>query len=177
MPRGNFVPRFRPLLFPYQIQNSTPCSHHNTHPSSKMVPTHKSLGMKAAGLPIANAGFRLGEDHISDASDSDQSAHTDRNLPLLEGAMKVSKTKKKKDRKQVGALTEELDDLLSAAFQTPNGEIETADNVVSGTYTLRMETMVSKILQSLLGKTDFFDEGFFVDSISQMFQHPHKPTR
>jgi hypothetical protein len=98
-----------------------------------MVPAPKNLEMKAAGLPGANAGFRLGEDHISDASDSDQSAHTERNLAPLEGAMKVSKTKKKKDRKQVGALTEELDELLGAAFQTPNGEIETAGNVASGT--------------------------------------------
>jgi hypothetical protein len=69
----------------------------------------------------ATSDFRLGEDQNSDASDSDQSAHSERSLSPQSGA-KRSKAKKRKDRKQVGALTDELDTLLGAAFQAPNGD-------------------------------------------------------
>lgn len=75
---------------------------------------------------------------MSDASDSDQSADNERSLAPLEGATKVSKTQKKKDRKQVGALTEELDDLLGAAFQTPKGVTETNGVDASGTLMIRV---------------------------------------
>ena len=71
---------------------------------------------KAADMAsVVNAGFRLGEDQISDASDSDQSAASERSL----SPGKMSKAKKRKVRKQVGALTEELNDMLGAAFQAP----------------------------------------------------------
>jgi hypothetical protein len=69
----------------------------------------------------ANSEFRLGEDQNSGDSDSDQSAHSERSLSPQSGA-KPSKAKKRKARKQVGALTDELDTLLGAAFQAPNGD-------------------------------------------------------
>jgi hypothetical protein len=84
-------------------------------------PNNTTLAFMNTTMTAANvtstlkAGFRLGEDHISDASDSDQSAASERSL----SPGKMSKAKKRKVRKQVGALTEELDDLLGAAFQAP----------------------------------------------------------
>jgi hypothetical protein len=79
-----------------------------------------------ASKPVGTSGtvrseFRLGEDKISDVSDSDQSVHSERSLSPQSGA-KPSKAKKRKARKQVGALTDELDTLLGAAFQAPNGD-------------------------------------------------------
>jgi hypothetical protein len=76
--------------------------------------------MATSSTPVAN--FRLGKDILSDSSDSDQSAHSARNPSLPTGAAKKSKTQKKKDRRQVGALTDDLDILLGAAFQKPNGD-------------------------------------------------------
>jgi hypothetical protein len=65
--------------------------------------------------------FRLGEDMLSDSSDNDQSAHSAAS-PTSPSAAKKSKTKKKKQRREVGALTDELDALLGAAFQNSNGD-------------------------------------------------------
>jgi hypothetical protein len=71
--------------------------------------------------PAALSNFRLGDDYTaSDASDSDQSARSEGNLSP--SAEKKSKAKKRKDRREVGALTDELDTLLGAAFQTPSGD-------------------------------------------------------
>ncbi|KAH7402120.1 hypothetical protein DE146DRAFT_455892 [Phaeosphaeria sp. MPI-PUGE-AT-0046c] len=62
--------------------------------------------------------FRLDDVSKSDASDSDQSAHSERSLsPSREGAKK-SKQKKKKERRQVAALTDDLGILLGDAFKT-----------------------------------------------------------
>ncbi|KAL5117178.1 hypothetical protein ACEQ8H_004866 [Pleosporales sp. CAS-2024a] len=74
-----------------------------------------------AAPTISKPEFRLGEDHISHFSDSDQSAPSERSLSPQTGA-KPSKAKKRKARKQVGALTEELHTLLGAAFQAPDQE-------------------------------------------------------
>lgn len=74
-------------------------------------------------------GFRLGEDDVSDASDSDQSAPSERSLSptpqddaTSTAAMsKKSRSKKRRElkaeRKQVNALTDDLDSLLGDAFQ------------------------------------------------------------
>jgi hypothetical protein len=74
------------------------------------------------------AGFRLGEDQISDASDSDsdQSAHSERSLSPSRTTKPKSRSKKKKDRQLVGALTDELGTLLGEAFQGPNGDAAAA---------------------------------------------------
>lgn len=71
----------------------------------------------------ANTGFRLGEEHFSDASDSDQS-QTSRpssspkqaNGQVHHPPARKSKNKKQKDRRQMGALAEELVDVLGGAF-------------------------------------------------------------
>ncbi|KAF1920189.1 hypothetical protein BDU57DRAFT_525327 [Ampelomyces quisqualis] len=73
--------------------------------------------MATSTWPVGN--FRLGEHVASESSDSDQSAHSACS-PQSPGAAKKSKAQKKKDRKQVGALTDDLDILLGAAFQKPN---------------------------------------------------------
>ena len=82
----------------------------------------------------ALTGFRLGEDDLFDASDSDsgQSAHSERSLSPSTTQVRKSKTKKKKERKEVGALTDELGALLGEAFQKPNGGSEDA-GAASGT--------------------------------------------
>ncbi len=60
--------------------------------------------------------FRDGDNQLSDASDSDQSDAGERSLsPTRQG---LSKTKKKKERRQFGAFADELGDLLGAAFQS-----------------------------------------------------------
>lgn len=89
-----------------------------------MSPT-QSKSENPPNTTISTAGFRLGEDHMSDASDSDQSdGSTRRTISLSAGnnaaaGQQMSKNKKRKARKEVGALTEELNDLLGAAFQAP----------------------------------------------------------
>lgn len=76
----------------------------------------------AATSKIALSEFRLGDNHTSDASDasdSDQSEANERSLsPSRQGK---GKTRKKKDRRQFGALAEELGDLLGSAFNPENG--------------------------------------------------------
>ncbi|KAF1846037.1 uncharacterized protein K460DRAFT_119262 [Cucurbitaria berberidis CBS 394.84] len=76
---------------------------------------------------IANTGFRLGEDqHASDASDSDQSATSERSISP---SKKRTKSKKKRERKRIGALTHELDSLLGSAFSAPNGDASATGGV------------------------------------------------
>ncbi|KAJ4984644.1 hypothetical protein SVAN01_09833 [Stagonosporopsis vannaccii] len=70
--------------------------------------------------PVMLASSKLGDfrnidDRHSDASDSDQSDASGRSLsPTRQG---LSKTKKRKERRQFGAFADELGDLLGAAFQ------------------------------------------------------------
>jgi hypothetical protein len=91
-----------------------------TH-TSKMEPAQSTTLPKATSTSSAAvSNFRLGEDDPSDVSDSDQSAHSERSLSP--SGVKKSKAKKKKERKQVGALTDELGILLGAAFQTSNAD-------------------------------------------------------
>jgi hypothetical protein len=64
--------------------------------------------------------FRLGDEHNSDASDTDQSDTSGRALsPSRKG---LTKSGKRKERRQFGAFAEELGDLLGAAFQQPVDE-------------------------------------------------------
>ena len=64
------------------------------------------------------AGFRLGEEPVSDPDESDdsQSATSERSLSSPKPDGKRTKSKKKRERKQMGALTDEIDTLLGAAF-------------------------------------------------------------
>jgi hypothetical protein len=60
--------------------------------------------------------FRDHNNQDVDASDSDQSDASGRSLsPTRQG---LSKTKKRKERRQFGAFADELGDLLGAAFQS-----------------------------------------------------------
>ncbi|KAF2845051.1 hypothetical protein T440DRAFT_559207 [Plenodomus tracheiphilus IPT5] len=78
--------------------------------------------------PAALTAFRIGEEkhHADDASDSDsdQSAHSERKRSVspekIEG--KRTKSKKKRERRKVGALTDGLDVLLGSAFKGEGGE-------------------------------------------------------
>jgi hypothetical protein len=95
-----------------------------------------STSKAAVTSDASNSGFRLGGDHLSDQSDSDQSAHSERSLSPSKTSAKVSRSKKRRElrqgRRQVGALTDELGTLLGAAFQAPDGDHEKTD-VASGT--------------------------------------------
>ncbi|KAH7069484.1 hypothetical protein FB567DRAFT_598793 [Paraphoma chrysanthemicola] len=88
---------------------------------------------KPTETSLAVAAFRIA-DEPSDASgsDSDQSAQSERDLSPSKKEQKVSKSKKrrtlKQERRQVGALTDELGTLLGAAFQEP---VETPVNVTT----------------------------------------------
>ena len=102
-------------------------SHSTTPPhslNSKLVPQKTDLPNTMATSQTPASKFRLGEDMLSDSSDNDQSAHSAAS-PTSPSAAKKSKTKKKKQRREVGALTDELDVLLGAAFQKPNGDAGT----------------------------------------------------
>jgi hypothetical protein len=70
--------------------------------------------------------FRLGDEHNSDASDSDQSDASGRALsPSRKG---LTKSGKRKERKQFGAFADELGDLLGAAFQQPANDSAAASS-------------------------------------------------
>jgi hypothetical protein len=89
-----------------------------------MAITRSSTKSTPAATPNAtNTGFRLDDKHLSDESDSDQSAHSVRSLSPSKKGTKATRSKKrrvlKQERKQVGALTDELDTLLGAAFEAP----------------------------------------------------------
>ncbi|KAF1924381.1 uncharacterized protein M421DRAFT_95476 [Didymella exigua CBS 183.55] len=74
--------------------------------------------MPAALAPAKLGNFRDDGNQDSDASDTDQSDASGRSLsPTRQG---LSKTKKRKERRQFGAFADELGDLLGAAFQNKN---------------------------------------------------------
>ncbi|KAF9692526.1 hypothetical protein EKO04_009662 [Ascochyta lentis] len=74
--------------------------------------------------------FRDAANRDSDASDSDQSDASGRSLsPTRQG---LSKTKKRKERRQFGAFADELGDLLGAAFQGKE-EVKPAASTHAGT--------------------------------------------
>ncbi|XPS79509.1 hypothetical protein M3J09_011490 [Ascochyta lentis] len=79
--------------------------------------------------------FRDAANRDSDASDSDQSDASGRSLsPTRQG---LSKTKKRKERRQFGAFADELGDLLGAAFQgkeevKPAASTHAADDHLNG---------------------------------------------
>jgi hypothetical protein len=90
---------------------------HNTHNMTSALPTTDSASTAPAALASAKLGnFRDTESRDADASDSDQSDASGRSLsPTRQG---LSKTKKRKERRQFGAFADELGDLLGAAFQS-----------------------------------------------------------
>jgi hypothetical protein len=95
----------------------------------KMVTTRSNTKANTAQTPeVANTGFRLGDDNQSDGSDSDQSVHSTRSLSPSKKGSNATRSKKrrvlKEERKKVGALTEDLDTLLGAAFQAPVEDVE-----------------------------------------------------
>ncbi|KAI1550399.1 hypothetical protein PtrCC142_000455 [Pyrenophora tritici-repentis] len=78
---------------------------------------------------IANTGFRLGdEQQFSDASDSDQSQASRRSLSPSrtngQGPVPAPKSKKKKqkERRKMGALADELVDVLGDAFSANSAD-------------------------------------------------------
>ncbi|CAN9320260.1 unnamed protein product [Alternaria alternata] len=77
---------------------------------------------------LANTGFRLGEEQqFSDASDSDQSQTSQRSASPRRangmGPATKSKKKKQKDRRKMGALADELVDVLGDAFSAPQADL------------------------------------------------------
>jgi len=76
----------------------------------------------------ANTGFRLGEEQFSDESDSDQSQTSQRSTSPRRANGQVpaqkSKKKKQKDRRKMGALADELVDVLGDAFSMPNPDAQ-----------------------------------------------------
>ncbi|KAH8726193.1 hypothetical protein GQ44DRAFT_726185 [Phaeosphaeriaceae sp. PMI808] len=87
----------------------------------------------------AFSGFRLTKDHLSDGSDDDQSAHSERSLSPSRNSNLGTRSKirrtHKQERRQVGALTDDLGTLLGAAFQAPNESViitGNADHVAAG---------------------------------------------
>lgn len=88
------------------------------------LPTDNPVSAAPAALAPAQLGnFRDGEDRDSDASDADQSDASGRSLsPTRQG---LSKTKKRKERRQFGAFADELGDLLGAAFQSKDEQPRT----------------------------------------------------
>jgi hypothetical protein len=79
---------------------------------------------------LANTGFRLGEEQqFSDASDSDQSQTSQRSASPRRangmGPATKSKKKKQKDRRKMGALADELVDVLGDAFSAPQADLQT----------------------------------------------------
>ncbi|KAJ4370369.1 hypothetical protein N0V83_004887 [Neocucurbitaria cava] len=100
----------------------------------------------------ANTGFRLGEDRqVSDASDSDQSATSERSLSP---SRKRTKSQKRRERKKVGALTDELGELLGAAFSSSNADSSAAVAAasVSGTAEPATEDVEMQTDPILAGK-------------------------
>ncbi|KAI4653104.1 uncharacterized protein J4E79_008617 [Alternaria viburni] len=95
-----------------------------------MAPTLPEADAAAANTPVvANTGFRLGdEEQFSDASDSDQSQTSQRSASprRANGQAPATKSKKKKqkDRRKMGALADELVDVLGDAFSTPQADLQ-----------------------------------------------------
>lgn len=90
---------------------------HNTHNMASALPaTETASSASTAPAPAVLGNFRDSHNRDSDASDSDQSDASRRSLsPTRQG---LSKTKKRKERRQFGAFADELGDLLGAAFQS-----------------------------------------------------------
>lgn len=101
------------------------------------LPTAEPASIAPAALTPAKLGnFRDGDNRDSDASDSDQSNASGRSLsPTRQG---LSKTKKRKERRQFGAFADELGDLLGAAFQNKDEQQPTglAASTHVGTQTM-----------------------------------------
>ncbi|XP_014555716.1 hypothetical protein COCVIDRAFT_27453 [Bipolaris victoriae FI3] len=92
----------------------------------------------------ANTGFRLGEDQFSEASDSDQSQHSKRSPSPSQANGQVpaqkSKKKKQKDRRKMGALADELVDVLGDAFSAPTAHALTGtDQQTSGDQSIMVD--------------------------------------
>jgi hypothetical protein len=133
MRRNNLSPAIRRL--PHLcIHSATSYKPQSLHIMTSAPSPLASQPAEMTTTPIA--GFRLGEDQFSDASDSDQSADSERSRspPLADGenttqsTQSVSKATRSKnrrarrlERKQVRTLTDELGGLLGDAFQTPSG--------------------------------------------------------
>ena len=86
--------------------------------ASTASPARATPASPAPGVPAtAQLGdFRDADNHASDASDTDQSDASARSLsPTRQG---LSKTRKRKERRQFGAFADELGDLLGGAFQS-----------------------------------------------------------
>lgn len=82
---------------------------------SALPTTSPASNAPAALVPAELGNFRDSGRRDSDASDTDQSDASGRSLsPTRQG---LSKTKKRKERRQFGAFADELGDLLGAAFQ------------------------------------------------------------
>jgi hypothetical protein len=84
----------------------------------------------------ANTGFRLGEEQFSDASDNDQSQSSTRRSTSPSQAngqvpAQKSKKKKQKDRRKMGALADELVDVLGDAFSASTADAQTGKSRVS----------------------------------------------
>lgn len=98
------------------------------------LPTDTTASAAPAALAPAQLGnFRDANTRDSDASDTDQSDASGRSLsPTRQG---LSKTKKRKERRQFGAFADELGDLLGAAFQSKDEQRPTglAANTHAGT--------------------------------------------
>jgi hypothetical protein len=110
------------------------------------LPTANSASIAPTALAPAQLGnFRDGENQDSDASDTDQSDASGRSLsPTRQG---LSKTKKKKERRQFGAFADELGDLLGAAFQNKDEQQPTglAVSTHAGTQLMHTETAMKPI--------------------------------
>ncbi|KAL1793424.1 hypothetical protein ACET3X_008406 [Alternaria dauci] len=96
-----------------------------------MAPALPEAAAASASTPtVANTGFRLGEEqHFSDASDSDQSQTSQRSASprRAKGVAPAtkSKSKRQKDRRKMGALADELVDVLGDAFSAPQADLQT----------------------------------------------------
>ena len=91
-----------------------------SHPTATPAAAAATLHKPAVG------NFRLGEDtQLESDSESDQSAHSSSERrspePPSKTDARVTRSKKKRERKRVGALTEGLDTLLGEAFAGDDG--------------------------------------------------------
>ncbi|USP75331.1 hypothetical protein yc1106_02605 [Curvularia clavata] len=98
----------------------------------------------ATPIMAANTGFRLGEEQFSDASDSDQSQRSQRSPSPSQAKGQVpahkSKKKKQKDRRKMGALADELVDVLGDAFSTSITNAQTVtDQPASGDHGMMVD--------------------------------------
>ncbi|KNG49211.1 lactose permease [Stemphylium lycopersici] len=96
----------------------------------------------------ANTGFRLGEEQFSDESDGDQSQTSQQSTSPRRANGQVpaqkSKKKKKKDRRKIGALADELVDVLGDAFSVPNPDARiSTDQHLSGDQSMVVDAEFS----------------------------------